>query len=89
VPWPVHDAKQRFSRLVEAARTQGPQVVTRHGVEVAVVVSIDDYRELGRGSAKDALRAFAEVADDQYASILDEIVAERRFGLPRDLPIEP
>lgn len=44
--WPVQDAKQRFSRIVEAAQTQGPQVVTRHGREVAVVSSIDDYRAL-------------------------------------------
>jgi len=44
--WPVQDAKQRFSELVRAAHTDGPQVVTRHGSEVAVVIDIADYRRL-------------------------------------------
>jgi prevent-host-death family protein len=37
---------QRFSELVRHARADGPQVVTRHGEEVAVVVSIEEYRRL-------------------------------------------
>ena len=87
--WPVQEAKQQFSRVVEAARAEGPQVVTRHGREVAVVLSIADYRALGGGSLKEALRALAEADDGRYAAILDDVVAERRLGLPRDLPIEP
>jgi prevent-host-death family protein len=44
--WQVQEAKQRFSELVRHARADGPQVVTRHGEEVAVVVSIEEYRRL-------------------------------------------
>lgn len=44
--WQLQDAKQQFSRLVERARTEGPQVVTRNGKEVAVVLDVDDYRRL-------------------------------------------
>jgi len=44
--WQVQQAKQRFSELVERARTEGPQVVTRRGDAVAVVVGIDRYRAL-------------------------------------------
>jgi prevent-host-death family protein len=40
------EAKQRFSELLRHARAYGPQVVTKHGEEVAVVVSIEDYRRL-------------------------------------------
>jgi prevent-host-death family protein len=87
--WPVQEAKQQFSRVVEAARTEGPQVVTRHGREVAVILSIDDYRAMGGGSIKEALRALAEADDGRYAAILDDVVSERRLGLPRDLPMEP
>ncbi|HYK31584.1 MAG TPA: type II toxin-antitoxin system Phd/YefM family antitoxin [Streptosporangiaceae bacterium] len=44
--WQVQDAKQRFSELIRTAREDGPQVVTRHGEEIAVVIDIADYRRL-------------------------------------------
>jgi len=42
----VQDAKQRFSELIRTAHADGPQVVTRHGEEVAVVIDIADYQRL-------------------------------------------
>jgi prevent-host-death family protein len=86
--WPVQDAKQKFSSLVEAARADGPQVVTRHGREVAVVLSVEDYRALGGGSVKDALRAFGEAVDDGFLEILEEVVAENRRDVPREITLE-
>jgi antitoxin Phd len=44
--WQVQEAKSRFSELLERAQRQGPQVITKHGVERAVVLSVDDYRRL-------------------------------------------
>jgi len=44
--WQVQDAKQKFSQLIHAADTEGPQIVTRHGEEVAVVLSMKAYRRL-------------------------------------------
>jgi prevent-host-death family protein len=35
--WQLQEAKQRFSEVVRRARSEGPQVVTRHGAEVVVV----------------------------------------------------
>jgi prevent-host-death family protein len=57
--WQVQDAKQRFSELIRTAHTEGPQVVTRHGEEIAVVVGIADYRRLKGETAefKDYLRS--------------------------------
>jgi prevent-host-death family protein len=46
--WQLQEAKQRFSELVRTAHDDGPQVVTRHGEDVAVVVAIDDYRQMTR-----------------------------------------
>lgn len=46
--WPLQDAKNQFSRVVELARTKGPQTVTRHGQPVAVVVSADEFKTLSR-----------------------------------------
>jgi len=44
--WQLQEAKQQFSRLVERARTEGPQLVTRNGKEVAVVLDVEEYRKL-------------------------------------------
>ena len=44
--WQVQDAKTRFSELIERARTEGPQTITEHGAEHAVVLSVEDYRQL-------------------------------------------
>lgn len=44
--WQLQEAKQQFSRLVERARTEGPQLVTRNGKEVAVVLDVQEYRRL-------------------------------------------
>lgn len=56
--WQVYDAKARFSELLDAALKDGPQVVTRRGVETAVLVPIDEWRQLkaqARPSIKDVL----------------------------------
>lgn len=44
--WQVQEAKSRFSELIEEANNKGPQVITRHGSERAVVMSIRDYRKM-------------------------------------------
>ncbi len=48
VQWQTADAKQRFSELIDAADGNGPQVVMRHKVPVAIVLSPEDYRRLVR-----------------------------------------
>ena len=44
--WQLQQAKTRLSEVIEEAYTRGPQIITRHGAERAVVLSIDDYRAL-------------------------------------------
>lgn len=44
--WPVQDAKARFSELLEKAVEEGPQFVTKRGVETAVLVPIEEWRRL-------------------------------------------
>lgn len=50
--WQVQEAKQRFSEVVRSARSDGPQFVTKHGEEVAVVLDIREYRRL-KGGVRD------------------------------------
>jgi antitoxin Phd len=44
--WQLQDAKNRFSQVIEEALKDGPQVITRRGVETAVVLSFADYRKM-------------------------------------------
>jgi len=46
--WGVAEAKAKFSALVERAQVEGPQQITKGGEPVAVVVSIDQWREIQR-----------------------------------------
>lgn len=46
--WQLQEAKNRFSSLVERAQHEGPQIVTKHGKEAVVVLSVDDYKKMTR-----------------------------------------
>jgi prevent-host-death family protein len=48
--WQLQDAKARFSEFLNAALEKGPQIVTRRGVETAVLVPIEDWRRLQRAA---------------------------------------
>ncbi len=44
--WQLQEAKNKFSQVVEQAIKEGPQVITRHGVETAIVLSYQEYRRM-------------------------------------------
>jgi antitoxin Phd len=44
--WRLHEAKNRFSEVVELTLKEGPQMVTRRGKEAVVVLAVDEYRRL-------------------------------------------
>ena len=56
--WQLQEAKQRLSEVVRRALEDGPQVVTRHGREAVVVVSVQQFEKLtgGRLDFKEFLR---------------------------------
>lgn len=53
--WPVQDAKARFSEFLDACLAQGPQMVTRRGVEAAVLVPAAEWERL-QAAAKPSLK---------------------------------
>jgi prevent-host-death family protein len=80
--WQVQDAKARFSEFLDASLKKGPQVVTRRGVEMAVLVPIAEWRRLqkaARPSLKDLLLGAAPRFED---------VAPERGRLRRRQPAE-
>ena len=46
--WPLQDAKNQFSQVVELAQTEGPQTITRHGKPVAVIMAAVEFKKIAR-----------------------------------------
>ena len=67
--WQVQDAKARFSEFLDATIKKGPQVVTRRGIETAVMVPIEEWHRLqkaARPSLKDLLLGPGPRWDDDF-----------------------
>jgi prevent-host-death family protein len=90
--WQIQDAKQRFSEMIRAVTSEGPQVITRHGEDVAVVVDIGEYRRLTRPAVDLAgILLGGPKLDDAAADVFAEIEAGRKadFGRAVDLEAGP
>lgn len=78
----LQEAKQRFSELVRTTLEKGPQVVTRHGEDVVVVVPARDYR--GALADEPDLAEFLLDGPD-----LAGLELEGSRALPRQVELEP
>ena len=80
--WQLHEAKERFSELVRRTLEEGPQVVTRHGEEVVVVVPAKEFRRMN--GEKPDFKEFLMSAPEG----LDLIIPERpRNDFPREVDL--
>ena len=77
--WQLQEAKQRFSELIRSAEADGPQFVTRHGEEVAVVVSIAEYRHFRQGGTD--FKEFLQSAPDVDLEVSRSAFPARRGDL--------
>jgi len=86
--WQLQEAKQRFSEVVRQAQDEGPQVVTRHGQEVVVVIAFEEYERLvpSRRSFKRFLRS--EPFFDDLDFQVDLELARSREPAP-EIDLEP
>lgn len=78
--WPVQEAKSRFSELLETAKAEGPQIVTKRGVETAVLVPIEEWRRLDKGAKPsypkmEEQQGPDETAKPKYANIKEWLLA--------------
>ena len=78
--WQVQDAKARFSEFLDASIKKGPQVVTRRGVETAVLVPIEEWNRLQK-AARPGLKALLLAPEARF----DNLIPERRN--PRRRPV--
>ncbi len=79
--WQLQEAKQRFSELVRKAESEGPQVVTRNGREVVVVVAADEFHR-GQEPKMD-FKEFLMSGPD-----FDLLDIERARDMPREIDFE-
>jgi prevent-host-death family protein len=80
--WQLQEAKQRFSELVRRTLEEGPQVVTKHGEEVVVVVPAEEYRRTGE--KKPDFKEFLMNAPEG----LENITPERpKYDFPREVDL--
>ncbi len=78
--WQLQEAKQKFSQLVRRALDEGPQVVTRRGEEVVVVVSAREFRRLS-GNLPDFKEYLLSVPD------LDKLELRRTNDVARTVEL--
>jgi prevent-host-death family protein len=50
--WQLQEAKNKLSKVVDDAISQGPQVITRHGVEVVIVIAYEQFRKMTASEQK-------------------------------------
>ena len=89
--WQIQDAKQRFSEMIRAVVRDGPQVITKHGEDIAVVVDIAEYRRLTRPTVDLAgILLGGPKLDDVAAGAFTEVEAAHKadFGRVTDLEAE-
>lgn len=80
--WQLQEAKQRFSELVRRTLEEGPQVVTRHGTDVVVVVAAQQYRS-SQGQGLDLAEFLLSGPDFNQLDLKRSHQLPRDVGLPR------
>jgi prevent-host-death family protein len=48
--WSARHAKARFSAMLDACLVEGPQLITRRGIEAAVLLPMDEWHRLQSGA---------------------------------------
>jgi prevent-host-death family protein len=75
--------------MIRAVAHEGPQVITRYGEDVAVVVDIAEYRRLTRPAVDLAsVLLGGPKLDDGAADVLAEIEAEGKADFGRAIDLE-
>ena len=77
--WPLQDAKNKLSEVIERAIKNGPQEITRRGKKAAVVLSFQEYLRLLKGNTS--------LIDFFRQSPLRGIKLARTKDLPREVDL--
>ena len=78
----VKEAKNSLSKIINLAEKGEPQVIKRHDRDVAVVVSIEDWRKVSNKDEKTLLEILQACPVD-----LNELDLSRATDLPREIEL--
>ncbi|MGC2235381.1 MAG: type II toxin-antitoxin system Phd/YefM family antitoxin [Pyrinomonadaceae bacterium] len=78
----VKDAKNNLSSLIRLAEKGEPQIIRRNDTEVAVVVSIDDWKKMNgkKQSLVELLRSSPLVGEELDLNRQEDLPREFSFG---------
>ncbi|MGH6961553.1 MAG: type II toxin-antitoxin system Phd/YefM family antitoxin [Dongiaceae bacterium] len=80
--WQIQDAKARFSEFLEASLKEGPQLVTRRGVDAAVLVPVSEWQRL-KSAARPSLKQLLLAGEPRI-----EVRAPARRSYRRRAPLQ-
>ncbi len=79
--WQIQQVKDRLSEVVDLALEEGPQTITRHGKEIAVIVSLEEFEQRRRSGKRGTVLPFLRKLR------LGELDVERARDLDRDVDL--
>ncbi|MEO1018562.1 MAG: type II toxin-antitoxin system Phd/YefM family antitoxin [Pseudomonadota bacterium] len=79
--WTIARAKAQFSEVLERARSDGPQLITKHGRKAAIIVSAEEWER--RTTRKGSLADFFAASPLRGSGLK----IERSKELPEDLDL--
>ncbi len=79
--WPVQDAKARFSEFLQACLTSGPQLVTKRGLEAAVLVPVGQWRQMQANHQPSLKQVLLDTSARDDLLLLPRGQAQRRPAL--------
>ena len=47
--WQIQEAKNKLSEVVQKTLQTGPQVISKHGTDIVVMLSIAEYKKMRKG----------------------------------------
>ncbi len=86
MPYNVKEAKNNLSSIIRLAEKGQPQIIKRHDKDVAVVVSIEDWKK-ARGEEEDEEDIVAFLQRSGLREILP-FLEDRPQGEPREISFE-
>ena len=50
--WQLQEAKNKLSQVVDDAISDGPQIITRRGIEVVIVIAYEQFKKMAASEEK-------------------------------------
>ncbi len=67
----AREAKNKFGSLMDAAQ-RGPVAIEKHGRPVAVIMSVEEYRQIKLGRLQSELRAGLDQLETDESTVFDQ-----------------